>query len=255
MLTLISRAVADRRISLVVLVVLLALPALPSMAVMVDLTWADAEGEVNGAKFIQHTSDGPAGSGVIDAFVRAHDHGDETGINILDPLQFDTIGGNFTRSLQIMDVPLVVLDGVEYLEFVLDIDEPNAGNKKYLSLDELKIYVEAAETLNDYPNEFSEPVYDLDAGGDNWIKLDDALSPGSGRADMVALIPREVFGLDEGKYIYLYFTCGLEDSAEGGFEEWAVGTGGNSVYVPEPATALLLCPLACWLIRRRRSAT
>ena len=36
-------------------------------------------------------------------------------------------------------------------------------------------------------------IYDLDAGGDNWIKLDYSLNSGSGSGDMVAYIPNSLF--------------------------------------------------------------
>lgn len=251
MLTL-NRCAIGWRAGVLLITALLAVQAASAKADMIDLTWAGASGQVNGARFIQYTTDDPAGSGVLQSFVRGQDNGDETAINVLDPLEFDTKPGAFTRSLQISDVPTVSMDGELYAEFILDINEPNSPSGRYLSLDELKLHVEDSGSLSGYPASFGPAVYDLDDGADNWIKLDDTLSAGSGKIDMLALIPRSLFGPDDSKYIYLYFTCGLNESAEGGFEEWAVG-GDASVFVPEPATmGLLLYPLVVLALRRKR---
>ena len=250
MLTL-SSAVGRWRIGVVTFAAA-ALLAPTSQATMLDLTAENASGEINGAKFIQYTTPDPAGSGVLDSFLRIHASGVEAGVNILDPLEFDTQAGAFTQAVQIADVPSVILDGVEYLEFLLDINEPRSS-ERYLSLDALAIHVADSGDVTGYPDSFAPPVYDLDAGGDNWIMLDRGLAPGSGGVDMIAFIPADLFGSDQAKYIYLYSRFGENEPAHGGYEEWAVGEGGKAVYAPEPATALLLCPLACWFIRRRRS--
>jgi len=224
-----------------------------SHATMLDLTAENASGEINGAKFMQYTTADPAGSGALDSFLRVHGDDVEAGVNILDPLEFDTKAGAFTQAIQIADVPSVIFDGIEYLELLLDINEPRSS-ERYLSLDALAIHLADSGDITGYPGSFAPAVYDLDAGGDNWVKLDCGLAPGSGGVDMIAFIPAALFGSDQSKYIYLYSLFGENEPAHGGFEEWAVGDGGKSVYVPEPATlAFLVASGAFWALQRRRS--
>ena len=83
------------------------------------------------------------------------------------------------------------MNGTDYYEFVLDANE----NTPEISLEQLKIHVDSSSTLSGYPGSFPSPVYDLDSGGDNWVKLDASVAgSGSGRLDMAALIPTSLIG-------------------------------------------------------------
>jgi len=219
-------------------------------AAVLDLTDSESSGSVGEAVFMQFSTDQATGSGVIDSFVRAQANDEEAGINILDPLEFDTKSGAFTRALALSDVPLVTMHGVAYREFAFDINEPNGG-KSLLSLDSLKIHVEDTSTMVGYPTSFSAPVYDLDGIEETWIKLDAANSAGSGRLDMLAFIPSELLGTDLSKFVYLYFECGLNEASDGGFEEWAVSAYGP--FAPEPSSCLLLLVAGAGLLAKRRS--
>jgi hypothetical protein len=78
-------------------------------------------------------------------------------------------------------------------------------------------------------------LYDLDTGGDNWIKLNYRLNSGSGAGDMYAYIPESSFvGLSPDGYVYLYSKFGQNNAANAGFEEWAVRTGVSQA-PPPPA--------------------
>jgi hypothetical protein len=108
----------------------------------VDLADSPNEGFVNGA-FFTNDAQG-AGTGVINSFVRINtNQPTEEGYNTSDrPLEFDENSSpNFTRDLLFGDIPVVTLeDGFQYLEFQLDINEPDTGSTNYLSLDEIEIY-------------------------------------------------------------------------------------------------------------------
>ena len=79
--------------------------------------------------------------------------------------------------------------------------------------------------------------------------MDFSLNPGSGRGDIVVLIPSDLFGTNNNKYVYLYSKLGVNLPADDGFEEWGIGSGG--AIIPEPATLALL-GLGCLLFRSRK---
>jgi hypothetical protein len=212
-------------------------------AATVDLTTAGASGVVGGAVF-QQASPQPTGTGVIHSFLRGQAHGSgatvEQGYNTdARPLQFDEKSGTFTHSIHLSDVPVVVVGGVAYREFLLDINQNQSS--PLLSLDQFKLYLGTQGNLTGY-NAASgtlpgaTPVYDLDAGGDHWVALNSSLSSGSGSGDMFALVPDQLFTSAQGDpNVYLYSRFGDNYGANGGFEEWAVPRptppGGLSGYV------------------------
>jgi hypothetical protein len=192
-----------------------------------DLTTPGAMGAINHAVFFQDSPQ-PTGSGVIHSFVRLQNSSEEQGYNTdARPLQFDENSSpTFTRSLRLSDVPTVTVGGVTYREFLLDINQSHSGS--LLSLDELRLYVSGSPTLSGYSPSTGQladlnPVYDLSAGGGNWVKLDASLSHGSGSGDMLALIPDSAFCTASNQYVYLYSKFGVHCDANGGYEEWAVG--------------------------------
>jgi SdrD B-like domain len=211
-------------------------------ATLVDLTTHGAEETANRAIFRQ-VDPQPTGTGVIRSFVRIQGTGVERGYNTdARPLQLnENKSPQFTRSITIGDVPVVVVDGVAYREFLLDINQ--AGSKPLLSLDELRLYVGTAPNLTGY-NATSKtlaglaPVYDLDSAGNVTVKMNYRLNPGSGGGDVAVLIPDAVFaGRSITDYVYLYSKFGCTWGANAGFEEWAVRKG--PAVAPPPALASL----------------
>jgi len=225
-----------------------------SSATIVDLTTSGSSGIINSGLFLQMNPDNAAGSGLFDSFLRIQKTGIESGYNTDGKLEFNTKSGPFTHSLLLSAVPVVTVGGIDYREFYLDI---NQNSQVMLSLDELKFYLAATGNLTNYPTGFGAAIYDLDAGGDNWVKMNYSLNPGSGRADIVALVPSNLFGSDNNKYVYLYSKMGVNLSSNDGFEEWAVGEGGPIIpgptTTPEPATICMLGFGGLALLRKRRA--
>ena len=245
-----------------------------------------SEGTINGAIF-RHAVPHPTGTGVINSFLRfegnpANGSVSEQGYNSdYRNVEFDEkTDPNFTRSLKLGDVPIVNINGIDYREFFLDINEPAANNKSTISLDELRFYVSSDPSITGYDENTLKlggltAIWDMDTnppGGDEWIKLDyNRNGGGSGSGDMVAYIPSALFGVDANKNVILYNKMGdqagmgadkFSDPAEAGFEEWWVldETGGgpfpdNGGDVPEPGTMTLWATgfgLAVWMRRRRK---
>jgi hypothetical protein len=212
-----------------------------------DLTTAGSSGYIGDAYFMQ-VDPQPTGSGYIHSFVRVSTNQDvEQGYNTdARPLEFDENSSpEFTRALLVDDVPIYNLDGTAYRGFLLDINQTKSDS--YLSLDGLEIFLADEGDRSGYPSNLGTKIYDLDADGDNWIKLDYALNHGSGTGDMMAYIPDNLF--TGGSYIYLYSIFGQsEDSAfpnNDGYEEWAT--------IPSPTALILGCiGISCtgWLRRR-----
>jgi hypothetical protein len=204
---------------------------------MLDLTTVGAIGSLGGdvsgnPGIFEQNATQPSGSGVIDSFVRLQakhpDSGIAQGYNTdARPVQFDEkISPVFTRSLLLSDVPEISVGGTLYYEFLLDINQTNST--PLLSLDELRFYVAGVGNLTGYDPSTNllsgiAPSFDLGAG--NWIELNSGLNPGSGIANMVALIPNSAFaGAPTGSYLYLYSKFGVNLPAHGGYEQWAVST-------------------------------
>ncbi|SHH03396.1 hypothetical protein, partial [Cognatishimia maritima] len=210
------------------------------------------EAEINGALFLTQSPETSAGTGLIQAFVRVQADGDEDGFNTDDrPLQNDENSSpSFTKSLTLDQVPIIEIDGVEYYEFRLDINQKNSD--PLLSLDELQVYVSPDDdygtTLTELQSE-ADLVYDMDGLGDTSVLLDYSLQAGSGKSDMFFYVPVSNFEAELGEnydasstYVVLYSEFGttgelVDTDSDGvgpdedlsgnyatndGFEEWSV---------------------------------
>jgi hypothetical protein len=211
-------------------------------ATVLDLTTTGSSGTINGAIFEQTA---PVKGGVIQSIVRMQASGKagvEQGFNTdARPLLFDEINNTNTRAQQLDTVTIVNVDGVNYREFLLDINQ--SKKSPLLSLDELRIYAAGAPNLSGYDSSTGllaghGALYDLDASGDSWVKLNDNLNGSKGVGDMMLLVPDANFaGVAAGSYVYLYSKFGVNIGASKGVEEWAVVRHGQAVAPPPPGTA------------------
>lgn len=227
-----------------------------AVAISLNLEGAGASGFINGAEFT-NVNIGSTGTGVINSFVRVQDNGIADGYNATArPVMPDVNNsGQFTHDLLLSAVPLVTRSGINYYEFLLDINQQNSS--PLLSLDMIQIYTRStalttANTLVALTGGPSVLRYNLDAGdAGNEIRLNYSLNSGSGSGDMFAYIPQTAFGSALGSdFVYLYSMFGAKGGAyeeNDGFEEWAVRTPGTPPppnRVPDGGATLVLLGLA-----------
>jgi len=204
---------------------------------VVDLTTHGAEGAA-GSALVRQTDAQPTGTGYIKSFVRvqaaASGSSVEQGYNTTArPLQFDENSSpSFTRALTLGEVPMVVVNGVTYREFLLDINQKSSSPN--LSVDEIRLFLGGTSNLTGYNATTKQlagldAIFDMDAGGDNAVKLNARLNSGSGSGDMFLLVPNTAFaGHAATEFVYLYSKMGGSAQANGGFEEWAVRSTGST---------------------------
>lgn len=192
------------------------------------------------------------GTGIFDPFLRLQHSDSEQGYNTDYRLvQYDESStANWTHALLLETIPVVMIGGSPYREIKLDINEIQNDKNAFISLDALEIYETANPMIHNYRVASSgwptDPIFDL---GDNYIKLDARLGPGSGMGDMSVYIPQGLF-VNSGPYLTLYSRFGASDA---GFEEWAV-VGAEPM--PEPASVLSMFSglggLVGLVLRKRR---
>jgi hypothetical protein len=161
-------------------------------------------------------SDVNSGTGNYDSFLRLQAHGTEEGFNTDDGHEADNKDGIWTHSLPLSDMTTVTVDGVQYYEIRLDLNEGNAAGDPPINLDELRIfYSSGAATGADLDNNFVDLTEVFNLSGS--LALND-VHTGSGSDDYVFLIPTSLFP-DGSAYFTLYSEF---SDADGGFEEWRV---------------------------------
>ena len=109
-----------------------------------------------------------------------------------------------TRSLSPTSI-LVTVDGVDYYQFLLDINENSGNGNEFLSLDDIVILI--SDTANQGVDAIpaGTTVWDMDDENDV-VLMDYSLEPGSGDGDMTLLIPVADFtaaGADAEDFVYL----------------------------------------------------
>lgn len=205
-------------------------------ATVVNLTTRGATGSVNGALFEQIDPQS-TGSGVIDPFVRINPGGSqdcEQGFNTsFRKLEMDENSSpTFTHDLLLADVPVVNKGGIDYYQFMLDVNQNNKeATDHFISLNKIEIYTSASGGASGYPAGLGALQYSLDSGGSAWIWLDYALNHGSGSGDMFMYIPKTAL---TGTYVYLYSSFGEDYHANDGFEEWCILRAASPSPSPSP---------------------
>jgi hypothetical protein len=224
-----------------------------AQATTLDLTTSGSSGFINGA-FFTTTLSQSTGTGVIQPFVRVQDNGVADGYNATArPVMPDVnTSPTFTHDLLLSSVPIQTIGGIEYYEFLLDINQ--TANEPLLSLDKIAIYTRAtalteANDLADLTGS-STLRYTFDA--DDKILLNYVLNNGSGSGDMFAYIPKSLFGA-ETDFLYFYSSFGNTGdpySENDGFEEWAIKerTSPPTTNVPEGGATIVLLGAAVTLL-------
>lgn len=238
-------------VSILFILIAISTPALAT-PIELDLTSKGSSGFINGAKYLQGTID-PTGTGYYEPFLRLQQNGIEQGFNTGADGVLDNKAGIWTKDLLAAVIPTIVVDGKEYREIRLDINENNSNKGRYLSLDSLEIYLQDAAGINSKAG-LTNLKYSMDSATvDNYVKLDYTLASGSGWDDMSVLLPESIFAeAASHRYFYLYSKFGVNFSSDSGFEEWAADPPLPNP-VPEPSTFALLGAglLGAGLIRRR----
>jgi hypothetical protein len=131
---------------------------------------------------------GASGTGVFESFSRLHADGSEQGFNTDADKQLDNVGGTWTHSIKVSDIPVVSQSGNLYWELYADLNESNAANDpaaSHISINEVEVFYTGNPAITGYPfSGTAEKQYDFE--GD--ILINDVNS-GSGRADIRYLIP------------------------------------------------------------------
>lgn len=237
----------------------------PEPTPTLNLTTTGAYDFINGARYEQLNA-ANAGTGNFDPFLSLSANGVEQAYNTSgrsgngSKPPFDAQDNiDHTHNLQLSDIAnnIVTVDGINYYEFLLDINQNKGGNSEFLSLDQLQIYFSTTGSLTTTTlSGLGTKIYDLDFGADNWVKLNAELSSGSGVGDMRFLLPTSLASsYSSDTYLYMYSQFGTNNASNDGFEEWGERGDGSTTTTPEPATmALMGMGLAGLLGFRRKRA-
>jgi hypothetical protein len=214
----------------------------PVSATTLDLT-GGGDGWINGG-FFSVDEMNPAGTGYIKPFVRLQGVGrvkdKEEGTNTNKTRVLDEKPA-WISVFQLTSDHIFNIGGQDYVNFILDTDEPAA--KADINLTSLILYTDVSDQKYPYPTQsnsglMADVSWDMDVGppdGDSEVLTDYTLiSGGSGWwGDLSVLVP--IQDTDLGKYFYLYSAF---EECNNNPEEWSIVS--TSAPVPEPATMLLL---------------
>ncbi|CAN7345707.1 beta strand repeat-containing protein [Rhizobium sp. LjRoot254] len=202
----------------------------------INLTAAGASTTINGAIFVDSANVG-SGTGNYNTILAISDNdGNETGFNSddtqpLDPSNED-IDQSKTHTVLLSTVPVTIVNGVEYYEFRVDLNESNSNPGGQISLDTFKIYSSTDGTIQKLAVLEAQTVaYDMDAGGDKTLLLSE-VSTGSGTDDYAVLVPVSSFAGADPATTYMYLQVGMgfkggDYVSQGGFEEWNLQSAGS----------------------------
>jgi hypothetical protein len=204
-------------------------------------------GVINGAIFTTNFLQ-PAGTGVIDPFLTIQASPTEQGYNGTNN-NFDTKRvPQWNHPITLGSLQQVTVNGTQYYQFVVDVNEPNATATSTISLDMLSVWT--SPTLQSSTSTGTNGLFDGSLGtlrynmstslGDNSVLYFDGNS-GSGQADISIYIPVSDFaGASSTDYLYMYQAWGNSLGSSGGYEETLAVEGSNLTSVPETSALLPL---------------
>jgi hypothetical protein len=193
------------------------------------------------------------GTGVIEPFLRVQGNEAEQGYNQDTGGPFETKTGTWTHSITLAEIPQVVLGGVTYRQFLLDINQNTGGDNNLLSLNQVQIFLSAAPAPDNAltMSSTNPAVWAGFAGATevfrmtgvglvDVIELDFDRNPGSGAGDMFLYVRDSVFTGAGTQYLTMFTQFGAPGhTSNDGFEEWAI-LEQPPITVPEPTTLVLL---------------
>lgn len=232
----------------------------------------------------------PTGTGVFEPFLTLDSNGQTSTGNTSIEQAYNTDGSNalyldqlrphWNTLLKVSDLATITLNSVDYFGFILDANEPGAGDKDLISVDNIRIYTSAVDSTASVGNNTSQlnnlgtlrwamnnpllgaPNQFDGFNVDTWVKLDASQenvdqggnsNGGSGKGDMVVYIPTTAFGNSLGTQDYVWFynlngvhySTDRDLSSQAGFEEWrAVTRLRPQSSVPDGGSSLLLLGLS-----------
>jgi len=218
----------------------------------------------NGFKVVNTTTQ-PAGTGVLDPFLRIQRNGHESGYNTSYgfPLD-DKHPEGFTHAIHLGDIPLVTIGGHQYREFLLDVNQVDSENhgSGAISINQIQIFQSAFDvggSNSDFNLQAASPtdnallsLTELSAverfrlngssvSATKNIEIWANEGNGSGTADMLFYVDNDAFAAGDSSFITMFSQYGQPNgtySSLSGFEEWAVRkTDGHGVPLPPPGPA------------------
>jgi len=258
-------------------------------ATQINLSTTSDSGAKNGALPVDNTLNSfrvsttalsPAGTGVLDPFVRLqtdnanqnYEQAYNTGASTLSPaMDYDNQGGSHVHAFTLANVPKVTIDGITYYEYLLDSNEPNSATGK-VSLDQVQIFLGDAPDLThtnvtpatpqaglasivSFETTKTTEVFrlnnsDFTSSSSYEIIIDSGknFSAGSGQADMFFYVQAAPFdailsSTPNRQYVYFYSLFGVPpgtQTADSGFEEWSFRDAGPNPQAVPEPTTMAL---------------
>jgi hypothetical protein len=202
---------------------------------------------VDGRAFFTTDFSKTSGTGVIDPFLSIQANPTESGYNISSGVLDTKRNGQYTVTQHVSDLQTIVVNGVSYYAFLIDINESNSAANSKISIDTIKIYT-SNNLLTTFGDLTSQGTlqFDIDSLDPNVTLLYDDLNTGSGQGDVAFFVPTSILtGVSSTDFFYLYQEFGVTGGAfasDSGFEE--TRHGGDLTFVPIPETNALMPILA-----------
>src|SRR6188474_1595520 len=146
------------------------LKGVSAMPTTINLTAAGSSTTIDGAVFLDSANIG-SGTGNYNTFLAVSptpsQSGNEQGFNSdqtppIDPSNQD-IDQAKTHTVRLSSVPVTIVNGVEYYEFRVDLNESNSNPNGQISLDAFRIYSSSSGTIESTATLFGQNlVYDMD---------------------------------------------------------------------------------------------